>query len=210
MIHSLIEDGAEMALNEQAKKRLREAQRKLLLSLTVNGLVPLVLYALLRPSLTNDAITLAIAGAVPTVRTLALWLWRRRVDWIGVLAVLGNAAAVAVSMLSGGNALALKTYHSVLTGSIGLVLLVSAVVRRPLLQHVLQAVRQNALERSKVTMITAVAGCMFLVEAAVNMGLALTVSTGAFLITSRLVKWALLISAALLLKWWMRTRSAHQ
>jgi hypothetical protein len=36
--------------------------------------------------------------AVPAVRTIAQWVWRRRVDWVGVLAVLGFAVSLVASI----------------------------------------------------------------------------------------------------------------
>ena len=58
-------------------------------------MLPLLIYALLRPLLASDIVALAFAAAVPALRTLALWVWRRRVDWIGLHAVLGFGLALA-------------------------------------------------------------------------------------------------------------------
>jgi hypothetical protein len=80
--------------------------------------------------------------------TMALWIWRRRVDWIGVHAVLGFAMACAISALLGGNALLLKVHGSLLTGTVGLVLLISVVVGRPLLLPLLQAFMHSDLKQS--------------------------------------------------------------
>ena len=49
-----------MPLIEESNQRLREARRKLGLSLAVNGLVPLVLYTFLRRLFANDATALTL------------------------------------------------------------------------------------------------------------------------------------------------------
>ncbi len=201
-------------------QRLRTARTKVIVSLVVNGLLPLIVYTLVRPLLANDASALAIAGAIPAVRTVALWLWRRRVDWIGVHAVVGFAIAGAAAALSGGNSFLLKVHGSLLTGTIGAVCLISVVIRRPVLLPVLQAfapsdrpassagateTSSTASQRSSAV-VTAVIGCACLGDAVAHIILALTVPTGTFLIVSRVVTWSILGSGAALL-WWMRRRT---
>jgi hypothetical protein len=72
-------------------------RRRIILSLGINALLPLLLYALSRPLLASDAVALAIAAAIPALRTLILWIWRWRVDWIGAPAVLGFGLALALT-----------------------------------------------------------------------------------------------------------------
>lgn len=128
---------------------------------------------------------------------MILWAWRRRVDWIGVLGVLGFAGAFAVSALSGGSSLPLKIYRPVLTGTIGLVFLFSVVMKSPLLITLLWAFKHGDPERfsnpanhRKFTIFTAVFGFVFLVDAVVHIILALTLPTGTYLVMSRVVTWA--------------------
>ena len=119
-------------------QRFLECRKKLILSVAINGLVPVILYAVLRPHFANDASALAAAGLVPAAWTVAVWIVRRRGDWIGAMALLGFVLAVAGSILSGGNALLLKVHDSWLIGTIGLVLLVSAVIGKPLLLPIIR------------------------------------------------------------------------
>jgi hypothetical protein len=203
----------------EANQRLRQARSKFILSLVINGIVPLVVYTLVHPLLANDASALAIAGAVPAARTVTLWLWRRRVDWIGVYAIVGFAIACAAAALSGGNSFLLKVHGSLLTGTIGLVCLISVIIGQPVLLPVLQAFSQsdrtpssggatgssNAASRRSSAIVTAVIGCTFLADAAAHIVLALTVPTGTFLVMSRVVTWAIIGGGAALL-WWMRRR----
>ncbi len=190
-----------MPLTEESNQRLREARRKLGLSLAVNGLIPLMLYTFSRRLFANDATALAISGAVPAVRTMIIWAWRRRVDWIGVLGVLGFAGAFAVSALSSGSSLPLKLYRPVLTGTIGLIFLISVVMRRPLLITLLRAFKYGDPERlsnlanhRKFTIFTAVFGFVFFVDAVVHIILALTLPTGTYLVMSRVVSLAIILA----------------
>lgn len=100
--------------------------------------VPVLAYLLLRPQVGSDAAALAIAGAIPAAWTLARLAWRRRVDPIGGLAVVGFGIALLLAALSGGDALLLKVREAPLTGAIGVVFLLSAAVRRPLLPGLLR------------------------------------------------------------------------
>jgi hypothetical protein len=200
----------------ETNQRLSKVRRKLVLSLAVNGLVPLVLYTLLRRLFPDDAPALAIAGSVPAVRTMSLWAWRRRVDWIGVLAVLGFVVALAISALSTGSDLLLKVHGSLWTGAIGLVFLISVVIGKPLLLPLLQVFMRNdpelssALEKrasnpasqKRLTIITAVIGFVLIGDAVTHVILALTLPTEKFLITSRLVSWAILGTGAAFI-WWI-------
>jgi hypothetical protein len=209
-----------MTQMEETNHLLREARRKSVLSLAVNGLVPLIVYTLSRHFFTNDTTALAIAGAIPAVWIIALWGWRRRVDWIGVLAVFGYIVAFAVSAFSGWGSLPLKIHGSLLTGTIGLVFLISAVMRKPLLLPLLQVFTRSDPERSsffetvssnpasyrKFTVLTGVIGFVLLSDAVVYIILALTLSTGTFLVISRVVHWVILGGGALVL-WRMRRRN---
>lgn len=213
-----------MSQAKEIPPRFRQIRGKLILSLVINGLLPLVLYALLRPLLASDAYALAIAGAIPAVRTVALWIGRRQIDWIGAHAVLGFAIALAVTALLAGNAFLLKVHGSLLTGTIGLVLLISVAIRRPLLEPLFQAVTHGAegrrvLERAsidsagskriseRIPIITGVIGLALFGDALAHVILALTLPTATFLVLSRLVTIAILGGGVASLSW-MRRRNA--
>lgn len=195
---------------QDVKQNLPEVRRKLILSLAINGLFPVILYTLVRPLVADEVAALAIAGAVPVMRIIILWTWRRRVDWIGVLAVLGFAIALAVSAISNGNSLLLKVHEQLLTGTIGLVLLASVVIQRPLLLPLLLALTGNDFEQSsalagrkRISVVTATLGLVLLGNAASHIILALTLSTATFLAVSRPVTWAIL-GGGMALLWWTR------
>jgi hypothetical protein len=198
---------------------------KLILSLAINALLPLLLYAWLRPLLASDAIALAITGSIPAIQTVALWVGRRRLDWIGAYAALGFSLALVVSVFLAGNAILLEVHGSLLTGIIGLVLLVSVAMRKPLLEPVLQAFAERGPQGSSISgrasidpvggqrlarhipVITTVLGLAFFANAVVHIVLALTLPTATFLVVSRLATLAILGGGVALLAW-MRRRKA--
>ena len=207
-----------MSQSKEIPTRFRQIRGKLILSLVINGLLPLVLYTLLRPLLASDAYALAIAGAIPAVRTMALWIGRRRFDLIGAYAVLGFAIALAVTAFLAGNAFLLKIHGSLVTGTIGLVLLISVVVRKPLLEPLFQGFTRGAegssiLEREsidsasrqriaqRIPIITTMIGLAFFGDALAHVILALTLPTATFLVLSRLATIVILGGGVASLSW---------
>jgi hypothetical protein len=150
-----------------------------------------------------DFAALGGAAAVPAIRTMTHWLWRRRLDWIGVFAVLGFAVEFAVAGLLGGNTFMLKTRAAILTGPLGVVLLLSALIRKPLLVALLQLIRPSALlqsgaldrlsndpaARRKVSLAFAILGAVLAVHATIAISLAIVLPAEAFLVASKAVNW---------------------
>jgi hypothetical protein len=215
---------AEMPHSQTNFPDFQALRRGLIISLGIDALLPLLLYAFLRPLLASDVVALAIAAAIPTLRILALWFFRRRVDWIGAHAVLGFSLALALTVLLVGNDFLLKVHGSLLVGIPGVVLLASVVIRKPLLEPVLRALgRTGALDSSalentsndpagrmlpagRISLITAVVGLVFFGDALAHIILALTTPTATYLALSRLVTIAILGGGAGFLAW-MRLRS---
>lgn len=174
----------------------RPPVRQLVSSLVVNLVVPVVGYFLLRPHVSGDTLALGLVAAIPVVRTLAVLVWRRRVDLIGVLAAIGLALAVLISLFSGGGSLPIKFNEAMLTGVLGAACLISVAVGKPL--HMLlmkppagQPLPPQALQTSRF--VTLVMGVTFLLHATVHVVFALTLSTGSFLIASRVVGWIVIL-----------------
>ncbi|MGW0086971.1 VC0807 family protein [Streptomyces sp. NPDC003393] len=183
--------------------------------LVAASLLPLALYYLLRPVVHSDGTSLAIAVAAPVGLALASSLTGRRSLWGGLLVAAGFGLALVATVLSGGSSLPLKLYRPLATGLFGLACLISVAVRRPLVEHLLRAAARReprvrtalaraddaARLRRRLTGITLIVGVVCLAEAAVTAALAFSLSTGAFLVTSRVVRWAVAalgVAAALL------------
>lgn len=206
-----------MTQPDDFNRRIGGARANIVARICVNALAPLGVYTLLVHFGESDFVALAGAAAIPALWTIAMWLWRRRVDWIGMVAVLGFAIELAIAALLGGNSFLLKTRAAVLTGPLGLVLLVSALIGKPLLVPLLQLVRPAALVRSgalerlssdpaarrRASLATAILGAVLFVHASIAIALALILPTETFLVASKAANWAL-AGVALGLLWLLR------
>jgi hypothetical protein len=178
------------------------------------------LYALLRPQVANDLTALALASLLPLLWTAAQAVRRRRVNWISGLSLLGFAAALGISVVSGGSPLALELRETVVATLLGLACLLSILVGKPVLQvlprllgrgeHTLPtdvAKRLNDPAGTKrANRFTAVVGVALLVKAVIDLVLALSLPTDAFLATARLFNWAI-IGGLVMFLYWVRHRS---
>ncbi|MGP4097850.1 VC0807 family protein [Nonomuraea sp. KM90] len=178
----------------------------------LNGLVPLAAYALVRPYAGSDATALAIAAGIPVACTAAVFAARRRIDPIGVVALLGYGVALLALLLSGGNPLVLKLHEAVLTGPLGVAGLVSVVVGRPLYLVVLRRVaRRNPAAaamlrrpdiRRVAAVLTTILGGTLAIHALVMLVLAVRLPTGTYLAVARPIGWALLAGGVGILLWY--------
>lgn len=178
---------------------------RLLLSLAVNGAVPVAAFALLRAPMHSDVAALAVGAGVPIVWSLGSAVWRRRPDPVALLALAGLIIALAISLTVGGGTLPLLLRHVAVTGGAGLACLVSVLIDRPLLAvarplllrrfqaapSTVDRSRAPALQRHHLSALTVIVGVVLLAHAAANIALALTLPTVRYLVVSRLVGWAI-------------------
>ena len=172
---------------------------ELVSSLVINMLAPVGGYFLLRPHVSSDTIALAVVTAIPVLRTLGVLIWRRKVDWIGILAAVGLGMGIAVSLFTGGGSLPLKFNEAMVTGVLGLACLVSVAVGKPLHGLMMKSTVKQPLPPQMAVMsrnITLLMGVTFLVHCATQITFALTLPTGQFLIVSRVVGWSVLLVGA--------------
>ena len=189
------------------------ARWKIAASLTVNVVLPPLLYLALKSSGASDFLALSLASAIPPVWTLVVFAVRRRLDWIGVFATTGYLITLVAALLLGGNTLLLKTHSLLFTGPLGLLLLASALAGRPLLLVILPLVmperfaEPGAAERlqaspaaaRKIALATLVLGLALLLHAAIEVGLALALATPVFLVAKKVTTWAIIGGAIAIL-----------
>ena len=182
--------------------------------LMINLAVPVLVYVLLRPHVHSDITALIAGAAVPTACTASVLLWRRRLDAIGVFAIVCFAIGLLLVVATGGNELAFKLREDIWTGPLGLACLISAAAGRPLFSVALQfAARRNAQiavrtgdpqARRISTVTTGVIGMILLVHAVVMSALALTTSTTIFLALRLPLSLAIVGGGLAALVWWIR------
>ncbi len=186
----------------------------LALRLMINLVVPVLAYVLLRPYVRSDIIALVAGSAIPAAYTVGVMLWRRRLDAIGVFATVCFALGLLLVVATGGNELVFKLREEFWTGPLGLALLISALVGRPLLAVALRlAGRRNPqlAERASdpqarrvLTVTTGAIGVILLVHAVAITALALTTSTSTFLAVKSPVSLSLVGGGLAALVWWIR------
>jgi imidazolonepropionase-like amidohydrolase len=169
--------------------------RAVVLRITVLALVnvglPTLAFILLPPRVGGVVPALIIGTAIPALFVLIQWPIRKKLDPIGALAALAYGIGLLVFVASGENPFVLKVQEAVLVGPVGIVLLISAIAKRPLLMTVMRFARRrdgesvapaNDFERRLWQAPTAVIGGALLVSALATITLAFTLPTSAFLI----------------------------
>lgn len=189
--------------SEESSRRAWEpgapSARALAPGLLGGGVVPLVVYYLVRSHVHGDATALVIAGAPAAAWVAVQWVRTRRVDPIGAITLFGFIAGIALSALLGGSAFVLKVRDSAFTCLFGLVCLASLARSRPLMFFIGRAlsagsdpVRLRAYDElwemptaaRTFRLITAAWGLGLLCEAGLRVVLAALLPTGPFLAAS--------------------------
>ncbi|GIH17203.1 VC0807 family protein [Rugosimonospora africana] len=185
----------------------RRGALRAVLTVVLNIVVPFLVYALVRPRVDSDAVALAIGASIPVAATAVGFVARRRLDPVGVVAILSAAVAFVVLLLTGDNPLALKLQDALVTGPLGAVCLVSVLVRRPLLEYVRRLIAarghrapsglRGAALRHAMSVLTALIGGTLFAHAVLMVVLALTMSTATFLGAGRAAGWVLIAAGGL-------------
>jgi hypothetical protein len=192
----------------------------LLIRLVINLAGPVLAYVLLRPHMHSGITALVAGAAVPVAYTGGVLLWRRRLDTIGVFAIVCFAIGLLVVVATGGNELVFKLREDIWSGLLGLACLISVATRRPLFFVVLRlaarrstdiAERASAPQARRIsTVTTGVIGVILLVHALVIVGLALTTSTTTFLALKGLLSLAIVGGGVAALVLWIRHQYTSQ
>ena len=173
--------------------------------IVIAGVLPLVVYNLLRPHLSSDAAGLAIVSVIPAAE-VGWHRWKDgSFDPIGIIAVVGLVFGLISALVTHGNALGLKLRESVLTGIFGVVCLGSLFARRPAMFFLARAFATGGdrdaaaafdarLEVPGVVgryrFVTAIWGVGLVAETGLRTVLALSVSTSQFLAVAPVIGWA--------------------
>jgi hypothetical protein len=190
-----------------------------LVGLLVGNLAPLALFFGFHASGASDTKALGCAWLLPIVWTFGASWAQRRINLPGLLGTVGYGTALFVSVYLGGGALPLKLYRVVVSAIIGLVCLASVALRRPVFVLLARRVAArvgrsatvaringpSAMHRRLVRLTLAV-GIVTLANAALKTFLALTLSTGAFLVATAVIHFAVIAGIVAGLVGWLLWR----
>ena len=184
-------------------------------------ILPLAAYTAIRVAIGSATGALAITEGVTAAWLLLVAIVWRRIDPVAVLSTVTIGIALAAYAISGGDPLALKLRRGAVTGIIGIALLASIAVGRPLLILVIERVaklnpqRRPEMEakladprrRRALTILTGIVGATFTLDGATQIALALTVPTGSFVADSTATRIAVLGIGAVLTASYLRRRN---
>jgi intracellular septation protein A len=164
-------------------------------------------YVVVRSLVSSDALALGIAGAVPVLYSVVVAVVRRRIDLFALVSGIGFSVAALVSVLTGGSSLPLKLDEAVITFAIGLVLLVAALIRRPV--PIGRLLRMPVADKQIDGPLGVAVGGFLVLHALVHVALAVELSTSSYLVLSRVVNWGTIVLGVLGLAAYRRHLSAR-
>lgn len=165
----------------------------------ISGVLPLVVYAVIRPQLSSDAEGLLIVLVFPVAETVFEAAKTKRLEPIGIISMTGITLGIAGALTLNGDALLLKIRSSAITGAFGAGCLFSLTFAKPVMWHLARAfATEGSGEKQELfdalwflprvagrfKLITVTWGTVLLAEAGIQISLALTLSTGDFLVVS--------------------------
>ncbi len=188
--------------------------------LVLGVVVPVAAYVVLRAATGDTTTALAVTEIIPVAWVLAGGLLRRHVNPVVLVGAAVLGAALLVTVLTGGSALPLKLRRASITGPLGIACLISAAVGRPLLPALLELLVRAGPERWRdradgvraaasgdvATVLTVIVGLGLIADAALQVTLALTVSTTVFLAASRLGRIAIAVVSLGACAWYSSSR----
>lgn len=196
--------------------------RQLTPQLLFSGALPVLVYALLRPHVSSDAIALSAVTVFPFAQIGWDRVRHGRSDPVSLLILAALVVGVVGALTLHGSTLLLKIRESAFTGLFGLTCLGSLLTRRPLMFTMAKAfasegdpVTSAAFDQRwqlptvprRFRLVTLVWGVGLVVETALRVVLALSLSTGIFLVVGQLV--GLLVLAGLITYSVVATRRAE-
>lgn len=175
--------------------------RLLVPSLVINGVLPFILYQLLRRDGVATVLALVAGSAFPLAYTFWGWARTRRLDLIAGISLVFIVLSGAASLISGSTRFTLLK-ESFFTGIFGLVFLGSLLAARPLMfymagqfstgGHPERMRRWNARWQHPgfqhaMRVMTAIWGVVFVADAVIRVGLVFVLSTSVFLVVSQVI-----------------------
>jgi hypothetical protein len=187
------------AVPNQQKADFKSTMRGLAYSIIINGVLPYVIYQLLKSyTHTSDFWALVASGVPPLLDALVSVIRKGHIDFLSGFVLLTIVVSV-IPVLFGGSARLLLVRESLVTGAFGVAYLVSLLLPRPMMFYFARyfatgnhpenmawfnGLWQIAGFRHGMRLMTTVWGAGLVVEAAIRIPLAFTLPIAHFLIIS--------------------------
>lgn len=185
-------------------------KKSVILSILINGFLPLIIYKILMnyfPNLTS----LIIATIIPCIGNLYEILKDKKIDVYAMFILFGFIIGIIAVLLGGGEKFLLLR-ESFITGIMGMVFLISLLLKKPLIYYFAQRFsnpdKNNKIDWEKrwnipyfrygMRLMTSVWGLGLIFEAIIKVILVYTLSISEFLLVSSFISYGII---ALLIFW---------
>ncbi|MGI8690608.1 MAG: VC0807 family protein [Thermomicrobiales bacterium] len=192
---------ANRSVRDEEQPSGRSMLRSLLPNLVINGVLPVVLYQLLKRNGVATVPALVAGSIFPLGYTLWSWVRTRHLNFIAGISLFFIVLSAAASLISGSTRFTLLK-ESFFTGLFGLVLLGSLLTARPLMFYMARSFstggdpeRQRQWDdrwqypgfQHAMRVMTVIWGVMFVADALIRVGLVFVLSTSVFLVVSQVL-----------------------
>lgn len=186
-------------------KQRKAVIQTVLLSILINGVVPIIVYNLLLPHFASVT-ALMIATAIPLADNVIYISKHRKIDVFALFMLAGFILSI-IAFFIGGNERLILLRESFVTGLLGLGFILSLLLSRPLIYHFAlkfiagdDSAKQNQFHegwnlpyfRFVMRMMTGVWGIALLGEAVIKISLVYQLSVSAFLAISQIITYAII------------------
>jgi hypothetical protein len=202
---------------DKALAFIRQRGPGMVLELTVNFVLPFLIYGLGKARL-GDVHALMASSGPPIAWSVIEFARKRRVDALSIIVLAGIALSL-LAFLGGGGARFLQLREKLVTGLIGLGFIVSVLIRRPLVYEFARAtmIRQKSSElavfesrrndpgfKRAMNLMTLVWGCGLLADTAAGCALVMTLSIRNYLLVSPVLGYGTMGALSLWTFWYAR------
>jgi hypothetical protein len=196
---------------------LRKNGGHVLVEALVNFILPYAIYTYAQPSF-GEVKALIASSAPPTLWSLVEFARNRRIDALSVLVLAGIVLSL-LAVLGGGGPQFLLLREKLVTGAIGLVFLVSALIGKPLVYELaranmrrksedeaeaFEALQVHAAFRRTMTVMTLVWGLGLIVDVTLGVVLVFTLSVREYLIVNPILGYGTMGALSLWTFWYGR------
>jgi hypothetical protein len=172
--------------------------------LVVVGVLPFVVYTLLRPHVRSDAVALTFVIVIPLSETIFELVRKRKLEPLGATAVLAIVLGLIATLVTSGDTTALKMRTAFVAACPGIACLISLIARRPAMFYIAREMEagENDVSREAFDerwglaglpryfrVLTLLWGLGLLIESGIVALLALRLSTAQFLLGSEVASW---------------------
>jgi hypothetical protein len=174
--------------------------------------IPLAIYELLKLFHTSDLLAFTFSLFSPLAFIVFDIVHEKKLDIKGIIGIVGFLVATLVLFLTRGDGLAFKAWQPTLSAGFGLILLLSVLTDRPIIELLGRWLKSSSVTEDKPTEglsssvrhqiylhYTMIAGLILALHALITLPLALTLSSAKFILVINPINWGLILLLVLVI-----------